>query len=189
MKPETADERSRIDALLSMLVDGELDAQEESKLRERIAREPALAERLAAFERVGDALRALPTPAVPADLAVRMRAKLAEQQRRETSPATTATARAARRPRRAPPRRSRRVWAAAAGLSAAAAALALYLVLPSGVPLPSPEVPEAQRSLLASAGEDELGIALYYDELVDLELLEQFELLEILAAIEQAEQG
>ena len=81
------------------------------------------------------------------------------------------------------------MWAAAAGLSAAAAALALYLVLPSAVPLPSPEFLEAQRSLLASAGEDELGIALYYDELVDLELLEQFELLEILAAIEQAEQG
>ena len=54
---------------------------------------------------------------------------------------------------------------------------------------PAPQAPEELVSLLANAGDDELGIALYYDELADFEMLEQLELLEMLAAIEEAEQG
>ena len=53
----------------------------------------------------------------------------------------------------------------------------------------APTSPAEPVSLLASAEEDELGIALYYDELADLEVLEQLELLEALAAIEEAEQS
>ena len=169
------------------MLDGELDAQQASSLRERIAREPALALRLAVFERVGGALRALPAREVPADLAARLHARLAAQPRQQSAPASSATA---TRLLRAPASRSRRRWTAAAALSAAAAALALYFAVPSAVP-PSrtPQVAETPPSLLASAAEDELGIALYYDELLDLEMLEQLELLEILAAIEEAEQG
>ena len=52
-----------------------------------------------------------------------------------------------------------------------------------------PPSPLEPGSLLASADDDELGIALYYDELVELEVLEQLELLEALVAIEEAEQS
>ena len=178
------------DGLLSALLDGELDASTEASVRERLAREPALAERLASFERLGVALRELPAPQVPSDLADRMRARLAEREREDAS-LERAPSRSHRRS--APPRR-RRLWPVAAGLSAAAAAVALYLLVPAAPqerPIAQETTPNpvAEPSALAQAEQDELGIALYYDELADLEVLEQLELLEVLVAFEEAEQG
>ena len=94
-------------------------------------------------------------------------------------------------------RQRTRLVAVALGAAIGMAAWPVVAEANGGVPLRHAEVfqePWAWRlvwigTLLASAGEDELGIALYYDELADLEMLEQLELLEILAAIEEAEQG
>jgi anti-sigma factor RsiW len=184
-------ESDESDALLSALLDGELDSQTESRLRERLAREPALAERMASFARLDGALRELPAPPVAPDLADRMRARLAERER-DAAPATRAPSR--RIGRRAPPPRRRGVLPAALGLAAAAAAIALYLLTPATTPersiaLDTASEPAVEISLLAQAEQDELGIALYYDELAELEMLEQLELLEVLSAIEEAEQG
>jgi anti-sigma factor RsiW len=188
---QLADE-AQTEALLSALIDGELDSSEAASLRERMASEPALIERHAAFERLDAELRALPAPEVPGDLPTRMRARIAEQQGRpsEAALAVTDPSLSRRASRRAPPRSARRLWPAAAGLAAVAAAFVFYLRLPAAVPqLPVPRASEAPVSLLASAEDDELVIALYYDELADLDMLEKLELLEALAAIEEAEQG
>jgi anti-sigma factor RsiW len=189
---EVRDVVDESDALLSALLDGELDASTEASVRERIVREPALAERLASFERLGAALRELPAAQLPSDLADRMRARLAERER-EDAPLERAPSRS---PRRSAPPRRRRLWPAVAGLSsaAAAAAVALYLLSPAATPerpVARETTPDhdAEPSALAQAQRDELGIALYYDELADLELLEQLELLEVLVALEEAEQG
>jgi negative regulator of sigma E activity len=189
--PENGAEATQTDALISALIDGALDPSEASSLRERMAGDPALAERQAAFERLDGALRALPAPDVPADLAVRMRAKIADEQRAPLQAASVPTHASGRRRSHRTPRRTRYGWpsVAAAGMATAAAALAFYLTLPSASPRPSSQPEAVPVSLLASAGDDELVIALYYDELADLEMLEQLELLEALAAIEEAEQG
>ena len=101
-----------LEARLSALLDGELDPDEAAALRAELAREPALAARLAELGAVDEALRALPSRTPPAEL----RARLAERIRAE------ARAFAAR----APGRRTLRL--ATAALAAAAAALALVLL-------------------------------------------------------------
>ena len=80
---DESDEREdlpELDELLSALLDDEVDPERADSLLDRVAREPELAERVAEFERVDEALRALPAPGVPADFAARMRARIAEQQ-------------------------------------------------------------------------------------------------------------
>ena len=89
------------DELLSALIDGELDPEAALQLRARIASEPALAARLADFKRVDAAMRAIPAPEVPADLAARTRARIADQPRPESS-APTRTRRPARSSTKSP---------------------------------------------------------------------------------------
>jgi len=89
-------------------------------------------------------------------------------------------------PRRRRP--SRAVWAATASL---AAGLALYLVF--GLPRQSPpgEIrlarSEADSLALPEIPDDELAIALDYEALRDFDLIDQLELLEVLAAVEDSE--
>ena len=64
-RDDRQDERERLDAELSALVDGELDDLRAQTLRARIARDEELARRLARFEAVDGALRELPAPERP----------------------------------------------------------------------------------------------------------------------------
>lgn len=163
-----------LDQDLSAWIDGELDPQREAALRARLAAEPRLAARLAELERVDAALRALPTPAVPAGLAAATRARVAGRGRP--------------RPRRRPP-----VWAAAA--VAAGVALAIYgaLRVPGSRDEPLAD-PLAERGF-ADASDEEIGIVLDYrtlDELAGLEpgeveMIEDLDLLERLAELHEDE--
>jgi negative regulator of sigma E activity len=117
---------SERDAELSALLDGALAPPEERALRAELARDPALAARLAQLARVDAALRALPARPVPADLRARLQAKLVAEA--SVRPALGAARSGAPvRPSR------RRAWLAgfSAAVAAAAAALVVLVVGPS----------------------------------------------------------
>ena len=123
------------DAELSALLDGVLDPRDETALRAEIARDPALAARLAELARVDEQLRALPVRPVPLDLRARLQATL--------------DADAAARPQLGVLRggafariRRRRAWAAGFAAAAAAALVAV-------VGLPVRESGEATNPELA----------------------------------------
>ncbi|MEE2674902.1 MAG: hypothetical protein VX466_13955 [Myxococcota bacterium] len=160
---------------LSALLDGELSPEREAELRVRIGREPALAARLAELERVDLALRAMPTEAGSAELGASLRAKLEAE---GTAPADDSRSAADRR---------RFVSSWTGGTLAAAAALALYLAVPndSVSVLDSGPVPIAD--ILAAATDEEIGIALEYETLADLEVIEDLELLEWIVELEEEE--
>ena len=125
------------DGELSALLDGALSAQEQMALRAELARDPALAARLAELARVDEELRALPERPVPRDLRARLQAKLdadvATQPQRSTLRGV-AFARV----------RRRRAWAAGFAAAAAAALVAV-------VGLPGRETGEATNSEIAVA--------------------------------------
>ena len=180
---------------LSALVDGELDAQASAALREGSATDVALARRLAAFEGVGETLRSTPTRP-PEDAALeRIRLQIATQMGEAGSDQT----KHGRSARLAPPRRRRALWAGAVGAAVLAASFAL-LFLAGGegpVPIPDPQIARApapapelvETELLASASDEELGIAFELETLSDFEVIEQLELLELMAALESPERG
>ena len=211
-----SDERDEnLDERLSALHDGELGPDEARTLRRRIESDPALARRQAAFARVDEGLRGIEGRDVPADLALRLQARIAA--------GAQAPPRAARVVplRTAPPRRVRRALAGW-GVAAAAAGLLLYVSLqPSAPPsvapaelaqrdpvVPTTQAPPgepSQRALaalpvetvveavppaatpadpFAGASEDELAIALQYDTLSDFDMIEDMEMLELLAALD-----
>lgn len=122
------------DAQLSALLDGALSASEEVALRAELARDPALASRLAELARVDAALRALPERPVPANLRARLQAKLDVEARAEAEPARARPALAVLRGGAA-----RRRWVASFAAAAAAAALAIVVV-------PALREPEQTRS-------------------------------------------
>jgi hypothetical protein len=159
-----------LDEALSALVDGELDESRSRELRERAESEPRIARRLAELESLNAQLRALALPQVSASL----RAKL--QERIDGEARAVAKAQIRRLPRPS--------WAAATAL---AAGFALYLVLgtptrePGGVPGPADPLSDLGIS------DDELAIGLDYEVLRNFELIDQLELLEALAASEEAE--
>jgi hypothetical protein len=196
------DEGEDLEALgeeLSALVDGELDPEREAQLRARAAREPELARRLESFQRLDAALRALPGSEVSDDLAARLRERIVSE------------------PARVIPLRRRLItWGAPA--AALAAGLLLVLVLsrgpgpgeeeatsvplvrvpvPSPVPAPESAGPEPPSETtgpaldleFAEVPEEELGVAVELDTLADFEVIEQLELLELLAALDDPEQG
>ncbi len=159
-----------LDEELSALIDGELEPEREALLRARIAAEPDLAARVASFEGVDARLRGLPQPALSPDAAAALRARIETEQK----------------PRRLP------AWSA--GALAAAAAVAVYLVMPGSQPTPgtsspgssspgssSPGSAGAPEVGLAQASDEEIGIALDYETLADLEVIEDLELLEWMA--------
>ncbi len=126
-----------LEARLSALIDGELEPGEEAALRAEAARDPELASRLRELERVDEALRALPGPAVPADARSRLRARIREEEAETRAAAAEESPVRARGPgaSRAPARPGRRGWIAAGAALAVAAAILLLLLRPG----PGPE--------------------------------------------------
>ena len=173
------DDDVNLDQDLSALLDGELSPQRESELRARMVGEPALAARLAELERVDLALRAMPAEAPSPGLRASLRAKL---EAAATAPADNP--RSVTHPRRLLPS-----WAG--GTLAAAAALALYLAVSSGNDSILDAEPARIADVLASATDEEIGIALEFETLADLEVIEDLELLELMVELEEeeAEQG
>ena len=174
------DDDVNLDEDLSALLDGELSLQRESELRARMVGEPALAARLAELERVDLALRAMPAEAPSPGLRASLRAKL---EAAATAPADNP--RSVTHPRRLLPS-----WAGGT-LAAAAAALALYLAVSSGNDSILDAEPARIADVLASATDEEIGIALEFETLADLEVIEDLELLELMVELEEeeAEQG
>jgi len=205
----TEERDTRLDEALSALRDGELSPSEQADLSRRVGSEPALRERMEAFEAVDRALGGLSSREVPADLGQRLRARvdrdrvaprvrLRDPDRRSTGP-----------------RRPSGSWGALGAGLAAAAALALYLAIPMPGPQapgpgfdpvtpgdPSPaalveRVPSriepvapaeeilADRQEFQNASAEEVAIAFHYETLADLEMIEELEMLELLAALDE----
>lgn len=169
------DDDVNLDEDLSALLDGELSPQRESELRARMVGEPALAARLAELERVDLALRAMPAEAPSPELRASLRAKL---EAAATAPADNP--RSVTHPRRLLPS-----WAG--GTLAAAAALALYLAVSSGNDSILDAEPARIADVLASATDEEIGIALEFETLADLEIIEDLDLLELMVELEEEE--
>jgi len=112
---------------LSALVDGELAEERAHELRSHATTCARCAERVAAFERAGVLLSALPARPVPADLRARLQARIDAEGAEAAAPVSRTPTRAA------PPSRRRwlgsRVFATAAAL---AAAVALFWALAPG---------------------------------------------------------
>ena len=173
-----------LDEALSALIDGELDAAEEQALRARIDREPALAARLASLENVDVSLRALAAVQPAPDALAALRERLEAE----------------------PPDNVRRLPVWVGGAIAAAAAVFAYLLLTPGASEPlapdAPPVVVAERATetevaeptelaaLEDASDEEIGIALDYETLSDLDVIEELELLEWMVELEERrEQG
>lgn len=173
---ETETHDVRLDEDLSALLDGELAPEREAELRARIAEAPALAARLTELERVDAGLRALPTTEASPALRDGLRAKLEAEGRGAADDVPSLDAR----------RRVARGWIGAA--LAAAAALVLYLAVPGRGPV---EVPDSRPAAdaLAEATDEEIGIALDYETLADLDVIEDLELLELMVELEEEEAG
>lgn len=185
-----------LDERLSAWLDGELDDDDETALRAELEASPALASRLAQLQRVDDALRAVPEPAVRPELAVRLRERIAGEER--GAPKTSR-----RRGMSAPPPRRRR-WMLPALAAAAAAVLAL-LAVPRLRQTPPPEetpiarVPTPSSAPEAAAPElllvpstepapaaEELALAIEIESDTDLEVIEMLDWLETLGEIESS---
>lgn len=175
-----------IDEALSALHDGELSPEQQAELIARAEQEPEVAARLAVFSQLDEALRALPEREVPADLGLRLRRRLEENADFPAAQVAPAIRFRSRLP-------SRGRWVTGAGL-AAAAALALYWSVSGFLPqanAPFSAAPlEAESTVVLSerpdVTEEEVGIALHYDTLANLEVIEQLEMLELLVAMENA---
>jgi anti-sigma factor RsiW len=168
-----------LDKELSALVDGQVAPEREAEMRARISADPVLGGRLADFERVDSALRALPAVELPRAQKEEMRARIAS----EVVSRAQARNQSASRPTRLTPRRGR-LWASAA--LAAAASLAIYLVLPDA---PSGLDETLLATALEDATDEEIGIALDYETLADLDVIEDLELLELMMDLEEQEAG
>jgi len=178
------------DEELSALIDGELEPEHAAALRERLGREPALARRLAGFERVDAALRALPALQPAASAQAELRARVGRVGVGRVGVGRVGVGRVgvgrvgvdSRSPRIAAAGQPR-FWAGAA--IAAAATWIVFLLLPGSLP----EEPALADATLAEATEEEIGIALHFETLAELDVIEDLELLELLAELEEAERG
>jgi anti-sigma factor RsiW len=160
-----------LDEEISAMIDGELGAEREAALRERLAGDPQLVARLAALERVDAALVALPAEEPSLELRESLRTRIGAE------------------PARARPRRRvRRAWAGAAF----AASLAMYWIVSGSGSSTSPvteEPTDVLASDLSGASDEEIGIALDYEILADLEVIEDLEILEFMIELEDASRG
>jgi anti-sigma factor RsiW len=159
-----------LDEELSALIDGELPAARAEALRARVAAEPVLAARLRELESVDLALRALPEAQPHARLRARVRDRIAGD-----AGDGAAKGRLIRLP----------LWGGAA--LAAAAAVAFFLLSPgtTGVPV-GPDAGAALEPDLAGATDEEIGIALDYETLADLEVIEELDLLELMVELDES---
>lgn len=161
-----------LDEELSALVDGELAPERAAELTARAEHEPRLRERIAAFERVDAALRAIPEPALSPRLEAGLRDRIARAEREPEAG-------------RAAPRRPGRLRRLAVGTGlAAAAALALAVLLE----LHPPVVPEPSEPLVATleaASEEELAVALAAEDALGGPRADEIESPQDLAIIEE----
>lgn len=182
-----------LDQELSALIDGELPPARAREVREEVEADPALSERLAGFESVGELLQSLPRPELPNDLRARLQERIDQV---ESSPSPSP---ASLEPRRPGPSR----WRFGAPLVAALASglMAVWL----GRPQPETEVERSDftlsdandRDLAASdsldagpaienASDEELAIAFELETLRELDVIWELDLLEALLAMENA---
>jgi anti-sigma factor RsiW len=212
--PDAAGIDAALDADLSALLDGELPPEAAGALRARLADEPALAARLERLAEVDGHVRRLAGTAVDEVRLARLRAGL--QARLDADPRPSGAARddtrvagpgtgVARRregTRVVRPRFARSVGPLAAAL---AAGLALYWLAAPRPPAAPPQAEgitaggavagEPAAPLASDAGEPtleevsdaEIAIAMQYDVLSDLEVIEHLELLELLEDLEAPE--
>ena len=181
--PDDYESGEKFDEDLSALHDGEANTERQSVLNARAQRDPDTAARLAVFSQLDEALRSLPERPVPDDLGLRLQRALGSPVRRRSSAPVAM--------KRGLPAKGSRRWIAAAGL-AAAAALVLYWSstgpAPKGDDSVSPGLVALEDSGVRGSpteiAEEEVGIALHYDTLANLEVIEQLEMLELLAALD-----
>jgi anti-sigma factor RsiW len=180
-----------LDEELSALIDGELPPAREAEIRERLVEDPAIAARLALLAGVDQSLRAIAAVEPPTHLRELLRERIA------------ALRAGSSRGMRAP------LWFGAA----LAASLVLYLLASSrpareehvGVPgivevdaverggeslrdVALAELGDASLAELDGASDEEIGIALDYETLADLDVIEDLEFLELMAEL-MAERG
>jgi hypothetical protein len=193
----------RLDALLSAKRDGALGPGEETQLEQMLAVSESARARALEFERVDERLRALASEAVSADRLARIEASLARRLEVAGRPDAAVVASASadeqstRDPRRSPRRppidqvtrqRVRRRTIVGSWLAAAVAA-GLLLATLVGLPRDAVQgVDETAGAVQVAADESieardlaSLGLA----EASDLEVIEELELLEFLAARER----
>jgi len=185
-------EHERSDAELSALLDGELSREEEAALRERMADDPALAERFAALARVDHELRGLTESEPSSDRLASMRRGLAERIAADVEQETPSGVAEV-----VPLRRFRRPVLGV--VAALAAGLTLYLAAGSS---PDPRTDTEVRSRfdewatsdtgtdalqLAGISDEELAIVIDYDTLADYDVIESLDLLEVLVMLDEAE--
>jgi hypothetical protein len=205
-------EHERADADVSAMLDGELSPEDEAALRERMAQDPALAERFADADRIDGQLRGLgvlrESEISPERLATMRRglaARIAADAEASTLEGVAEVV---------PLRRFRqRALAAAAAI---AAGLALYLTAgpsfdpdsstqPQSQPKPRPKPlspggeartgfdeiaaseADGEELQLARLSDEELVIAIEYETLADYEVIESLDLLEVLFLLDEPE--
>jgi len=189
----------RLDYLLSVDLDGELEPGEREELERLLTDHPEAAERRASFESIDAVVKNLGerpmTGSGIGEAQSRLDAGLASIQARIEEASAAPVDELARRRRRTPG------WIPSIGL-AAAAAMAVYFVVPNGptIPTETSGVPSTDRSDLVDppialavvfeVDEDADTIA-YIDSMSpdDFEIIEQLELLEFLAAREGEGRG
>jgi anti-sigma factor RsiW len=176
-----ASELGTVDEDLSALLDGELEDVQVRQLRDRIAREPDLAQRLTELGRLDASLRGVAEEPVTVERVAAMRVGL--QRRLDTEPRIPQSRGDGGGARVISLRRHVR-WAAPFA-AALAAGVALYLTLG-----PSPDRPASLPGAgsdavnFAAVSDEEIAIALEYETLADLEVIEQLDVLELLAAVD-----
>ncbi len=173
----TALDRER-DAELSALVDGQLDPEQEERLRAEVASDARLSRRLEDFERVNAALRALPPVEHSQQRLSRLRERVLAEGPAGAGP-TAAVGRLGRTLRSASG--PMRVALAALAASGVAALVLAQLLGPESGGTPERVALEQE---LADLADEDIGVALEFDTLSDYELVEDLELLELLEAME-----
>jgi anti-sigma factor RsiW len=167
------DRFDRDDEELSALLDGALSHEHEAELRGRMQREAGLAERFALLAELQTALQALAAPRAGdavrvARLREELESRLAAERLRGRAPVPLV------------PRRRALRW-----LLPAAAALAAGLLIQ--LRSPSPPTSGTAAIELTSLSEEEIAIGLDYETLSDLDVIEELDLLELLADLDPVE--
>jgi len=181
----------RLDALLSARRDGVLETSERAELERLLATHAAARDRAAAFERVDEALRSLAAQPVADARLARNLARLEERSGSESSSGTASPVVGRGRVLDIRDRdRDRYGYGmAAAAVGVAAVWIGMLVLAPTGVQMETEmvigEPPDAAREAIST--EDLAGLGI--DQVGDLEVIEELELLEFLAARERSEEG
>lgn len=164
-----------LDRELSEFLDGELAPHRAADLETRLASDPVLAARLAAFAAADEELRSLARPEMPAGSRARLHQRIDGGAENEGTVRSRPLAGAMR-------------VAVATAATLAAAALAVEFWFPqSAIDPPPVEVASVVTEIVDDVSDDELAIAFDLETLRDLELIRELDLLEALLAMDDAE--